>query len=219
MKEDRDLAPGTITRLVRQKKNPERVSVYLDGAFAFGIHQDVLLEAELRKGVSLSVDQQRGLLQSDEKLRARSRALDLLAYRSRSSVELSRRLRRDGFSDASIDAALHRLGELGMLDDRSFAEEFAASRIANKGYGPHRIAAELRARGIQSEIIEQVVDRQFEDDTLELEQARQFVARRLPRLERETDPVKRRRKLYDALMRRGYTSDVVRRVIDESLSA
>ncbi len=218
MMETDELSPGTVTRIARQKKNQERVSIYLNGAFAFGLHQDVLIQHELRKGLHLDVDRQRRLLASDEHIRARGRAFDLLAYRSRSALELSRRLKRDGFSDDSIEATMIRLRELRMLDDVGFARDYVRSRLANKGYGRHRIAAELRMRGIDRHTIDQVIAHQFEDDDVELEHARAFAMKRLPRLEREPDAARRRKKLYDALMRRGYDSDIVSRVIAECLT-
>jgi regulatory protein len=50
-----DLRAGTITRLVVQQKDPDRVSVYVDDEFAFGCHQNVVLGAGLRKGVEVTV--------------------------------------------------------------------------------------------------------------------------------------------------------------------
>lgn len=219
MKQDLDLRPGIITRIARQKKDPQRVSIFIDGSFAFGVHQEVLLEHELRKGVRLSVDAQRQAVLADDRVRARMRAFDLLGYRSRSAYELMQRLRRDGFNEASIEAAVTRLRELGYIDDKSFARDFAASRLASKGYGPHRIARELRSRGVDGAIIDEVVADQFANGDIELVEARAFARKRMPRLEREQDPLKRRKKLYDALMRRGYSSDVIRRVLDECLEA
>lgn len=215
MKENPELTPGTVTRIARQKKDPQRVSVYIDGMFAFGVHQDVLLEHELRKGAQLSVEAQRDLVLADERIRARTRAFDLIAYRSRSSHELTQRLRRDGFEESAIEAALARVRELGYIDDRAFAREFASSRLASKGFGPHRIARELRARGIDGRIVDDVIAELFADDDTELNEAQAFARKRMPRLERETETMKKRKKLYDALMRRGYSADVVRRVLDE----
>lgn len=211
----RELAPGTITRLARQTKNQRRVSVYLDGAFAFGLYEDVVLQLGLRKGVDLSVAQQQEALSADERLRARQKAMDLLAYRARSSFELRRKLARAGFSDDAIADATSRLQELDLIDDRAFATQYAESRFRAKGYGPMRIAAELRARGIDRTLIDDVIAAQFSVDDAEVDAARAFAETRMARLSHEPDAARRRKKLYDALVRRGHSSDVIRRVLDE----
>ena len=59
---DLDLADGTITRIVRQKKDPDRASVFLDDAFAFGLAVDLVIDAGLRKGMPLPAHRQRELL-------------------------------------------------------------------------------------------------------------------------------------------------------------
>src|SRR5690625_6396285 len=83
----KELAPGRVTRLARQKKDPYRVSLYLDGAFAFGMHQDLILEFEIVKGIELDGETQRRIIRRDEGQRARSRAIGLRAHRARSSAE------------------------------------------------------------------------------------------------------------------------------------
>jgi regulatory protein len=80
-------------------------------------------------------------------LRAWERALRLLEASAKSSVELDVRLARAGFDGKVRAAVLKRLGELGLVDDASFARSYAARR-ATKGLGPAAIAAELEARGI-----------------------------------------------------------------------
>jgi hypothetical protein len=51
-------APGSVTRLVAQKKNPQRVSIFIDEAYAFGVHQDVMIRHALMKGTFLSTEEQ-----------------------------------------------------------------------------------------------------------------------------------------------------------------
>lgn len=85
---------------------------------------------------------------------------DLLAARDHSSLELRRKLARRGFDEATIDAAIVELTTHGLIDDRRFATDYAEHRI-RKGFGPLRIRAELRERGIADAAIAEVV---FEDD-------------------------------------------------------
>ena len=87
---------------------------------------------------------------------------DLLAARDHSTLELRRKLARRGFDDATIDAALAELSAQGLVDDRRFALAYADQRT-RKGFGPLRIRAELRERGIPDQAISEAV---CDDDEL-----------------------------------------------------
>jgi regulatory protein len=83
-------------------------------------------------------------------------ALDLLARREHSAVELRRKLRRRGADETAAEAVVDRLIQDGWVDDRRYAESFIRSRLA-KGFGPLRIDGELRARGVDSALVRTVV--------------------------------------------------------------
>ena len=72
--------------------------------------------------------------------------LRLLGRRAHSQVELRRKLRRKGYTDAEAETALSRLAELGYLDDQSFAEGLVRRRGAIRG--PLALSAELASRGV-----------------------------------------------------------------------
>lgn len=215
--EEASLKGGTVSRIAQQRKNPERVSIYIDGAFAVGVHRDVLLEHPLRKGEEVTSEKLAHMVLADEFIRARKRALDLLAYRPRTERELRDRLTRDGFSDGPVRSAVARMLELGYVDDASFAMDFAASRFRSRGYGRHRLERELRTRGIAPAIAQEAAQAAIGEGDDEYDRALEFARKRLRTLMVETDPRKRRRKLFDALMRRGYGPDLIRRISDEVL--
>ena len=77
----------------------------------------------------------------------RARALNLLARREHSRLELARKLRQRGMAGADLEQVLDELVAARLLSDTRFAEEYARSRVG-RGYGPVRIRAELRERGI-----------------------------------------------------------------------
>jgi regulatory protein len=211
------LTGGTVTRIGSQRKKPERVSIFVDGAFALGVHRDVLLDHPLRRGEAVSAEQLGEMAAADEFIRARKRALDLLAYRPRTEREVRDRLSRDGFSDAPVESAVARMLELGYVDDASFAVEFAASRFRSRGYGRHRLERELRTRGIAPATAQEAAFAAVGEGEDEYDRALEFAHKRMRTLGAEADVRKRRKKLFDALMRRGYGPDLIRRVADEVL--
>ena len=199
-------AGGVITAVRAQKKDPTRVSVFVDGAFAFGLTADTALTEGLRKGLVLSQADQERILAADSHAAARATALAYLTGRARTVAEVRRKLTASEFGEAAIEGAIARLQELGYLDDRQYARRYAAGRLDRK-YGPRRIVQELRRRGIVAELAESAVrDAREERDVEDL--ARELAMTRAARLKSETDERKRKKKVYDFLVRRGFDSDV-----------
>lgn len=80
----------------------------------------------------------------------------LLAGREHSRAELVRKLSLR-FESEALDAVLDDLIERGLLSDRRFAEQYVAMRL-NKGYGPLALRHELQQRGIEAELLAEVME-------------------------------------------------------------
>ena len=206
---------GTITKLAVQKKNKDRVSVFIDGTFAFGVHQDLVLRHELRKGRELSAREQQEIVTDDAVQVAKTAAFNYLSYRDRTEHEMRDKLQEKEFSAPVIEEVIERLYELDYLDDTAYAERYARERFERKGYGPRRIRRELRRRGVGPHDIEDAAAVVFDRETA-MEKARGHAQKRLSHLAREPDPWKRRKKLSDYLLRRGFDYEIVRQIVDET---
>ena len=99
----------------------------------------------------------------------------------------------------------------GYLDDGAFARHWVATRAA-RGYGPARLHAELRARGVAAALVEAALA--GASDEGELERARAVARRRLPALSRR-DRARAAARLRDHLLRRGFAAPLVARVVRE----
>ncbi|HWP58686.1 MAG TPA: regulatory protein RecX [Candidatus Acidoferrales bacterium] len=84
-----------------------------------------------------------------------------LRQRARSEAEVRAKLTQLGFSQPAIDSALKKLTSLRLLDDESFARNWALSRIEGRGYGPLRVDRELRQKGIAPSVISQILEETF----------------------------------------------------------
>jgi regulatory protein len=204
----------TITKIARQVKDENRVSVFLDGDFAFGIHQDLLLQFNLYPGRTLSVEEQEAIQAAEQLFAAKANALAYLTYRPRTEQEVRKKLLKQSFDGAIVDKVIERLYELQYLDDGAYARSYARSRLANRGYGPGRVRLELRRRGVAQPLVEQALEEAYADED-PLVMARAQARKRWPRLARESDPYKRRRKLTDFLVRRGFSYETARQVVEE----
>ncbi len=92
----------------------------------------------------------------------RHKAMDLLARREHSRRELVIKLSRKYPEDTGIDAVLDKLAADGLQSDARFAASFFRLRVQG-GFGPNRIRAELRQRGISDVLIDQQFSEQIVD--------------------------------------------------------
>lgn len=86
-----------------------------------------------------------------------AQAMRWLARREYSVRELQQRLQGKGFPSAAVAEVLHELESRGLVSDRRFAESLVRSRV-ERGYGPMKIAHELRAKGVDDPLIEELVE-------------------------------------------------------------
>jgi len=195
---------GVITALVVQKKNKQRVNVFIDGEFAFGI---AMIEAfKLHKGDQLSETDIEQLKALDEIEVAHEYALNFLSYRPRSVAEVRKRMAERKYSEQTIEQVIERLIAAGLLDDLSFARFWVANREQSAPRGKRALQYELRQKGVAKTAISEAITEIDEDDAAY--RAALPVARRNARLD-ERMFIKR---VGDFLMRRGFDYSTVRDV-------
>jgi regulatory protein len=88
---------GKITALKEGKGRNKRISVFVDGRFAFSLEGDVVVAGALRVGQELTASEAEKLAAKDQHQRGMNAAVRLLGYRPRSEAELRERLLRRGF--------------------------------------------------------------------------------------------------------------------------
>jgi regulatory protein len=202
---------GTISALRYQKRNKNRVNVYLDGQFAFGLA--AIEAARLRVGQVLSGDDVARLRRQDDVERAHERALNFLSYRPRSEAEVRRNLRKKDVTDEAIEAVVERLTRAGMLDDREFARYWVENRLQFNPRGARALGHELREKGVPVSIIDDMLVGFDEEPAAR--KAAEAGARRLAHLE----PTAFRRRLGAYLARRGFSYAVIAPLVEEMLDA
>ncbi len=140
---------------------------------------------------------------------ARATALRLLARREHSVLELRRKLAQRGFGDGLLETVLDDLVTHNLLSDHRFAEVYARTRI-ERGYGPLRIRAELRERGIDAALAAAALEAEAPDWT---ECAREARLRRFG----EDAPADYREKARQMrfLQQRGFDGDQIRAALGE----
>ena len=200
---------GTITALKAQKRAQDRVNVFLDGEFAFGL---ALIHALwLKVGQRLSDEEVTKLKSADSLEQARAKAVNFVAYRPRTVLEVRRRLKKAEADDAAIEDIIQRLKDAGMLSDQSFSEQWVDSRLRSKPRSKKMLAWELKLKGVDATTVQASLEN-VDDEASALKAAQV----RLPRI-LNLPAQDRKRKLVDFLARKGYGFDVIKTVIKQVL--
>ncbi|TDE54594.1 recombination regulator RecX [Nonomuraea mesophila] len=145
---------------------------------------------------------------------ARAICLRLLTMAPKTRAQLAEALRKREVPDDAAEAVLSRFSELGLINDEAFAAAWVDSRHHGRGLAKRALAAELRHRGVDTDTVNEAVDRLDPDQ--EAETARRLVERKLAAT-RSLDPRARTRRLAGMLARKGYSSGLAFRVIREAL--
>ncbi|HDQ72684.1 MAG TPA: regulatory protein RecX [Chloroflexi bacterium] len=198
---------GKISALRFQKRNKDRVNVYIDGEFAFGLA--AIEAAQLKVGQFLNDEDIARLNTRDEEEKAYERALNYLSYRPRSEMEVRRNLYKKDLDAEIIDRVIDRLAQANLLDDATFARYWVDNRVRFKPRGVRALRYELRQKGVSDTIIDQVL--QDLDDEENARRAAEAGARRLGQLERRDFE----RKLKAYMARRGFSYEVIKPLIED----
>jgi len=197
---------GVITALKAQRKNRKRVSVYLDGHYAFSL--PAIEAARLKKGQFLSDEEIEELKSKGEFYKVYNAALRFLSYRPRSEREMRSYLRRKKVSSQLEEAVIEKLKEVGLVDDVAFARFWIENRETFNPSSLHKLRYELLQKGVSEEIISEALkDIDFEESAYRAALKR---GRQLQKLEWAAF----RKKLGDYLARRGFSYDIIGQVVE-----
>lgn len=143
-----------------------------------------------------------------EEAKARESALRFLAGRDHSSAEIGRKLIRKGFTPQAVASVTTYLQEKGYLDDRRFAERWAAAAVeSGRCYGP-RLRAELKQRGIDPATVSGVID-DLSSGADEAQAVELLMRRKFPDFSPSGTDEKEKRRIFGFLQRRGFSSSAI----------
>ena len=207
-------AAGRVTDIKTQKRYPSRVSVFIDGEFAFGLSAELCVQYGIRIGEDVDDERLRRILLDEEYKLAENKAWQLLSGRAHSRRELEHKLRRYEFADALIARVLDKLSAAGYLNDLQVARDYVRSRLQVRPMGRKLLLRELQQKGIPDELCEKVLSESFAEESVERELAMQLYAKKKKQL-RGQPAHKAREKMARALVARGFSREAIRAVIED----
>ena len=203
-----------LTGLAPDPRQPGYRLVEVDrGRFA-SLPAAALEPLDLRLGSELGAAVLERLRELADVEAAERAALRALARRAHARRDLQRRLVKKQHPPRAVDAALERLADRGLLDDRRFAEQYAALR-ATRGKGPARLIKDLLAQGVERRTAEDAVRQALDDEDIDPGREARAVAVKRARQLDGLPPAVRKRRLLAFLLRRGYGGPQVKALIAE----
>jgi regulatory protein len=199
-----------ITALEQQAHHPERINLSIDGRFALGISAELMLKMGLHIDQELSTEELEELKSAEAVQQAVEHAINYLSFRPRSQAEVRLYLRKKETPPEIIEAALERLQRLDYVNDKAFTSFWVENREQFNPRGSRALRNELRLKGVDREIVEEMVDEEH-DEELALRAARKKAALLLQAS--DMDYTKFRNRLGGFLQRRGFSYEVVSHVV------
>ncbi len=197
------------------KKN-NYVIVTFDNDEKLRLHYEVAVKCSLRKNDELSDEKLKSIQKTEDLFNLKNSAFRLISRRPHSSYELKTKLLKKKFNKEDISEIIHDFNSKGYLSDKDFAERFIDEGIKKKK-GLMKIKSELFSKGISRAIIEQLFNK-FDDDKSITENAKLLAQKKLETFNyKKYDANQKKQKLYSYLNNKGYSSDIIKQVVDEIL--
>ena len=203
---------SVISAIVPTPRHPGRFDILFDAAETITLSLDAIERLGLRVGRDVGGLEER-IAGEAMQLAVFDRALNMLAFRARSSAELARALVRKGAARPDVDRAITRLTEQGLLDDAAFAQAFTRAKVLGANQSRRRVQQELARKGVARDVSDAAITAVFEDEGVDQLALVEAAARKKLRTLAKQEPVVRRRRLYAFLARRGYDGDDIRRAM------
>ncbi len=196
---------GKVTALKVQKRHPNRVNVYLDNEYSFGLSR--ITAAWLQVGQELSPSKIAKLQADDAREIAYIQAVRFLDYRPRSRAEVRRNLEKHAVPSEVINDVFRRLERSGLVNDERYAQDWVENRSEFRPRSRRALAYELHKRGLNENAIQKALEG-LNEETMAY-QAAHKQARRYEDL-----PLRDfNNKLGSFLARRGFSYDIIKNVV------
>ncbi len=212
-----------ITSVEPQKKNLHRFNIFLDGVFAFGADEDLVVERRLVVGKEIGAEDLEKILFEAEVGKLMEKVYGQLNVRARSEREIRDYLKRVSFkrkikgdeeiSEMVLGATLDRARSKGLVNDLEFAKAWVEARRKSKNKGVVALKQELFQKGISREIVEEVMSSEFRVQSEE-GAAEKALEGKL-RVWKNLTVMEFRKKGLEFLMRKGFEYSVAKGVVEK----
>lgn len=207
--------PATVQRIELQKKNKFRYSLFSSDDFILGVSESTLTALNLKKGTVITPEFYTQIETHEERWAIKDYLLRLLGRRDHASHELRLKALKKDFKKSILDDVIFELEEKGYINNYSFAKKFVHDKFEFNKWGPNKIRMHLIKKNIDKKIIDKILIEQIPGEK-RADALVELILKKKRAILR-ADPEKRRKKIFDYLLRKGFNSNVILSRMDELL--
>lgn len=194
-----------VTAITQQKKDQTRYNVFIDGEYAFALPMQDILYFKLKEGREVPEETVEYIQNSLIYIKAQDTALHYIGYKMRTVKEIRMKLEEKEFSEDVMERVIEFLEKYGYADDREYCRKYIKEKLRMKPKSGYALKIELKQRGISSRIIDEVMAQTEVDEEGD---AFRWLERKSRGIWPPQDD-KQKKKLYDFLLRKGYSYDII----------
>lgn len=201
-----------ITSIEVQKKNKDRVNIFINNEFSFACSNELIYSHGLKKGLQVEPKSLEEVVKADEYIKGKTAALRYIERAMKTKKQVEDMLYKKEMSEETVSRVIEFLKNYSFIDDKRYAESFIKQKL--KESGKNKIKYDLLKKGIDEELIKELLDKVSSEDesTVALTLAEKKV-RILGKSER--DKGKLLGKVTKYLLSKGYTYDLINQVVNK----
>lgn len=189
-----------ISKIEVQKKNKQRVNLFLDGNFYCGLSCETVVKNKIKEGLEITQEQVDFLKNETEKEIALTKALNVISKSSKTVKQINEYLLKKGFEEDAVNYVVAKLLEYNYINDETFAKNYV--KFKTKTNGKRKILMELKHKGVEDALAITAID-DFSKDEENINAIAEKYLKSKPR------DLKTKQKAFRYLTSRGYTPDVI----------
>lgn len=200
-----------ITNIELCKKNKERSNIYIDNEFAFAMSNEIIYKFHLKIKSNIDMELMREIIKEDNYIKGKETALKYIERSYKTESEVRKKLLDKEYEEETIDRVIGFLSNYNFINDNEYVERYFREKL--KAYGYKYVYNKLIQKGVDKNVIERV----YEDSNKEQEKlgAYEVGKNKYKSLVRSEETyLKAYRKLYDFLIRKGYSSSLAKSIVD-----
>ena len=202
---------AVITKIESQKKNDDRVNIYVDEKFFMAIYKELVYTFSLKKGDTIDEEYLKSILKDEMYLKAKNKALNILSRTSQSEKKIKEKLSED-FEEDTVDNVIEFLKKYNFINDNELASKIVNTNVNLNKYGKNKIKQNLYNKGLDKSAIDEAMGEIDQDK--EFENALYLAKKRYERVKNE-DPKKAYTKIANHLAYKGFSYDIIKSVLNK----
>lgn len=194
---------------IKAQKNKKRVNISIDGSFGFGLDLENFMKLQLKVSQELTQDEINEIIKKSEFQKCLDKTINFVMVRPRSIKEVKNYFRRKEVPESIHEEIFKRLERLELVNDQKFAKWWIDQRLQFKLKSKKDITFELRQKGIDTNIIKNILD---DSEIDEIKIAKELVDKKSYKWQKYDEKV-RRQKISQYLVGKGFNWNVMNDVL------